>query len=201
MTTKSPEQMKARVARFNKLQTYQRQNFEAYNIPPGAVEKVTARRVYPVMAPADYRGPITTGRFSEGMMTAARCVSIRGSIGTLRDIADAASARRRAPTDFARRPDAAPELARALGPGSNRSNGERGRTGDRRQCEPWGRGPPEPDVFLPEGPPLLSNLEAHAQTVQSSCRPGLECLPLPRCARRRTKREAQWNVQARALHK
>jgi hypothetical protein len=62
MTTKSPEQMKARVARFNKLQTYQRQNFEAYNIPPGAVEKVTARRVYPVMAPADYRGPITTGR-------------------------------------------------------------------------------------------------------------------------------------------
>ena len=56
MTTKSPEQMKARVARFNKLQTYQRQNFEAYHIPPGAVEKVAARRVYPVMAPADYQG-------------------------------------------------------------------------------------------------------------------------------------------------
>jgi hypothetical protein len=56
MRTKSltSEQMKARVARFNKLQTYQRQNFEAHNIPPGAVEKVAARRVYPVMAPADY---------------------------------------------------------------------------------------------------------------------------------------------------
>jgi uncharacterized RmlC-like cupin family protein len=58
MGTKSltPEQMEARVARFNKLQTYQRQNFEAHNIPPGAVEKVAARRVYPVMAPADYQG-------------------------------------------------------------------------------------------------------------------------------------------------
>jgi mannose-6-phosphate isomerase-like protein (cupin superfamily) len=58
MTTKSltSEQMQARVARFNKLQTYQRQNFEAHNIPPGAVEKVAARRVYPVMAPADYQG-------------------------------------------------------------------------------------------------------------------------------------------------
>jgi hypothetical protein len=58
VTTKSltSEKMEARVARFNKLQTYQRQNFEAHNIPPGAVEKVAARRVYPVMAPADYRG-------------------------------------------------------------------------------------------------------------------------------------------------
>jgi hypothetical protein len=58
MTTKSlaPEAMEARVARFNKLQTYQRQNFEAYGIPAGAVERITARRVYPVMAPADYEG-------------------------------------------------------------------------------------------------------------------------------------------------
>src|SRR5256885_6073895 len=52
----APEAMEARVARFNKLQTYQRQNFEAHGIPPGAVEKITARRVYPVMAPADYQG-------------------------------------------------------------------------------------------------------------------------------------------------
>jgi mannose-6-phosphate isomerase-like protein (cupin superfamily) len=50
------EQMEAYVARFNKLQTYQRQNFEAHNISPGAVEKVEARRVHPVMAPADYQG-------------------------------------------------------------------------------------------------------------------------------------------------
>jgi mannose-6-phosphate isomerase-like protein (cupin superfamily) len=52
----TPEAMEARVARFNKLQTYQRQNFEAHGIPAGAVEKITARRVYPVMAPADYQG-------------------------------------------------------------------------------------------------------------------------------------------------
>ena len=58
MRTKSltSKQMEARVARFNKLQTYQHQNFAAHDIPPGAVEKVTARRVYPVMAPADYQG-------------------------------------------------------------------------------------------------------------------------------------------------
>jgi quercetin dioxygenase-like cupin family protein len=52
----NPEAMEARVARFDKLQTYQRQNFDAHGIPAGAVEKITARRVYPVMAPADYRG-------------------------------------------------------------------------------------------------------------------------------------------------
>src|SRR6202012_1140668 len=57
-TTKSlsPETMENRVARFNKLQTYQQQNFAAHGIPPGAVEMITARRVYPVMAPADYKG-------------------------------------------------------------------------------------------------------------------------------------------------
>jgi len=52
----NPEAMEARVARFNKLQTYQRQNFDAHGIPAGAVEKITARRVYSVMAPADYQG-------------------------------------------------------------------------------------------------------------------------------------------------
>ena len=52
----NPEAMEARDSRFNKLKTYQRQNFEAHGIPAGAVEKITARRVYPVMAPADYQG-------------------------------------------------------------------------------------------------------------------------------------------------
>ena len=52
----APEEMEFRVARFEKLETYQRQNFETHNIPPGAVEKVAARRVYPVMAPPDYQG-------------------------------------------------------------------------------------------------------------------------------------------------
>jgi mannose-6-phosphate isomerase-like protein (cupin superfamily) len=58
VTTQSltPEKMEARVARFAKLQTYQTQNLAAQGIPPGAMEKITARRVYPVMAPADYQG-------------------------------------------------------------------------------------------------------------------------------------------------
>src|SRR2546428_9028327 len=62
------------------------------------------------------------------------------------------------------------------------------------------RRPHEPDVFVPEGSALLSNLEAHARTVQSSCHAGLDCLPLPRSARRQTKGQTQRNVQARALH-
>jgi uncharacterized RmlC-like cupin family protein len=56
MKSLTSDKMEARVARFNKLQTYQRQNFETHGIPAGAVEKITARRVYPVMAPADYQG-------------------------------------------------------------------------------------------------------------------------------------------------
>ena len=52
----TPDEMDFRVARFEKLETYQRQNFETHNIPPGAVEKVAARRVYPVMVPPDYQG-------------------------------------------------------------------------------------------------------------------------------------------------
>jgi mannose-6-phosphate isomerase-like protein (cupin superfamily) len=54
--TLTPQAMETRVARFKKLQTYQQQNFAAHGIPPGAVEKITARGVYPVMAPADYQG-------------------------------------------------------------------------------------------------------------------------------------------------
>jgi uncharacterized RmlC-like cupin family protein len=58
VTTQSldPKAMEARVARFNKLQTYQTQNLATQGIPPGAMEKITARKVYPVMAPADYQG-------------------------------------------------------------------------------------------------------------------------------------------------
>jgi mannose-6-phosphate isomerase-like protein (cupin superfamily) len=56
MQSLSSDEMEARVARFGRLQTYQTQNFEVHAIPPGAVEKVAARRVYPVMAPADYQG-------------------------------------------------------------------------------------------------------------------------------------------------
>jgi mannose-6-phosphate isomerase-like protein (cupin superfamily) len=58
MTMKSlnPAQMEARVARFDRLQTYQTQNLATQGIPPGAMEKITARKVYPVMAPPDYQG-------------------------------------------------------------------------------------------------------------------------------------------------
>jgi quercetin dioxygenase-like cupin family protein len=54
--TLTPERMEKRTARFKKLESYQRQNLDTYNIPLGAMEKITARRVYPVMAPADYQG-------------------------------------------------------------------------------------------------------------------------------------------------
>jgi mannose-6-phosphate isomerase-like protein (cupin superfamily) len=55
--TLSPEQMETtRVARFKKLQSYQTQNLATQGIPSGAMEKITARRVFPVMAPADYQG-------------------------------------------------------------------------------------------------------------------------------------------------
>jgi uncharacterized RmlC-like cupin family protein len=58
VTTQSldPKAMEARVARFKKLQTYQTQNLATQGIPPGAMEKITARKVYPVMAPPDYQG-------------------------------------------------------------------------------------------------------------------------------------------------
>jgi mannose-6-phosphate isomerase-like protein (cupin superfamily) len=56
MKSLSPAQMEARVARFNRLQTYQTQNLATQGIPPGAMEKITARKVYPVMAPPDYQG-------------------------------------------------------------------------------------------------------------------------------------------------
>ena len=54
--TLTPAEMEKRTARFNKLESYQRQNLSAHDIPPGAMEKITARRVFPVMAPADYQG-------------------------------------------------------------------------------------------------------------------------------------------------
>jgi mannose-6-phosphate isomerase-like protein (cupin superfamily) len=54
--TLSPEKMEARVARFKKLQSYQTQNLATQGIPPGAMEKITARKVFPVMAPPDYQG-------------------------------------------------------------------------------------------------------------------------------------------------
>jgi uncharacterized RmlC-like cupin family protein len=55
-TTKvSPDEMNARTARFKKLDSYQTQ--QANNgIPQPVLEKIAARRVYPVMVPKDYTG-------------------------------------------------------------------------------------------------------------------------------------------------
>jgi uncharacterized RmlC-like cupin family protein len=51
----SPEQMVARTARFNKLESYQAQH-AASGIPQPILEKIAARRVYPVMVPENYTG-------------------------------------------------------------------------------------------------------------------------------------------------
>lgn len=51
----SPEQMAARTARFNKLESYQAQH-AASGIPQPILEKIAARRVYPVMVPENYTG-------------------------------------------------------------------------------------------------------------------------------------------------
>src|SRR5262249_50862149 len=55
MRTKSlnSEKMEARVARFNKLQTYQRQNFEAHGIPPLGTRWSRLKRVTEILGLAD----------------------------------------------------------------------------------------------------------------------------------------------------
>lgn len=52
----TPAQMAERTARFAKLQPYSQQQAAANGIPTGAMEKLTAHRVYPVMAPESYTG-------------------------------------------------------------------------------------------------------------------------------------------------
>jgi uncharacterized RmlC-like cupin family protein len=53
--TVTPEEMNARTVRFNKIDSYQAQN-AARGIPQPILEKIAARRVYPIMAPANYSG-------------------------------------------------------------------------------------------------------------------------------------------------
>jgi uncharacterized RmlC-like cupin family protein len=52
----TPQQMAARTARFAQLQPYSQQQSDANGIPTGAMEKLTAHRVYPVMVPDSYTG-------------------------------------------------------------------------------------------------------------------------------------------------
>jgi uncharacterized RmlC-like cupin family protein len=51
----TPEEMNARVARFKKLDSYQKQHADN-GLPQDAMEKVAAGKVYPVMVPASYSG-------------------------------------------------------------------------------------------------------------------------------------------------
>lgn len=51
----SPEEMAKRTVRHRDLQSYQQQH-ETLGIPDAAFDTVAARRVYPIMVPADYAG-------------------------------------------------------------------------------------------------------------------------------------------------
>jgi uncharacterized RmlC-like cupin family protein len=51
----TPEEMNARTVRFNQIGSYQQQN-AARGIPQPILEKIAARRVYPMMVPANYSG-------------------------------------------------------------------------------------------------------------------------------------------------
>ena len=52
----TPEEMSARTARFANLRPYSDQHDESSGIPRKAMEKLTAHRVYPIMAPETYTG-------------------------------------------------------------------------------------------------------------------------------------------------
>ena len=52
----SPEEMKRRTARFSELKPYKQTQNDAKGIPPGAMEMVSAKSVYPVMSPEGWSG-------------------------------------------------------------------------------------------------------------------------------------------------
>jgi uncharacterized RmlC-like cupin family protein len=51
----TPEEMNARTVRFNKIDSYQQQH-AASGIPQPILEKIAARRVFPMMVPKNYSG-------------------------------------------------------------------------------------------------------------------------------------------------
>ena len=55
-TAVSPEEMKRRTARFSELTPYKQSQNDAKGIPPGAMEMVSAKSVYPVMSPEGWAG-------------------------------------------------------------------------------------------------------------------------------------------------
>ena len=52
----TPDEMAKRTARFASLKPYSQQSNASHGIPVEAIERVSARRVYPVMAPSGYTG-------------------------------------------------------------------------------------------------------------------------------------------------
>jgi uncharacterized RmlC-like cupin family protein len=52
----SHEEMNRRTARYAELKPYQRQHEEARGIPAGALQRLAADKVFPVMVPRDYKG-------------------------------------------------------------------------------------------------------------------------------------------------
>ena len=52
----TPEEMGRRTHRFADLKPYQNQHQDARGIPAGALERLAAHRVYPLMVPVDYKG-------------------------------------------------------------------------------------------------------------------------------------------------
>ena len=50
------EEMEARTARFAKLTPYQQHQQKISGLPPAILEKIAARKVFPVMVPHDYKG-------------------------------------------------------------------------------------------------------------------------------------------------
>ncbi len=55
-TDVSTEEMKSRTARFGDLKPYKQTQNDDKGIPPGAMEMVSANRVYPVMSPEGWSG-------------------------------------------------------------------------------------------------------------------------------------------------
>jgi uncharacterized RmlC-like cupin family protein len=52
----SQQEMDQRTVHFSEMKPYQQQHQDARGIPAGALERLAAHRVYPVMVPAGYKG-------------------------------------------------------------------------------------------------------------------------------------------------
>jgi uncharacterized RmlC-like cupin family protein len=75
-TTVTVEEMEQRIVRFDKLESYQTQQNRATGVPVAVLEKLAARRVYPMMVPDNYAGRSSLAPFrgAPGLaLTIAEC--------------------------------------------------------------------------------------------------------------------------------